>query len=106
VYDEKALKAAMQEEEKKRKAAIERRAMELGDSHWVLDTSQTTSKPTMSTPLQVVQVGFAQIDSSAGADAYGDVVAADEPVALNNVRRYNMKKDQASISSSNELVFF
>lgn len=66
LFDQKAVQAALEEEERKRQAALERQAIELGDSRWVLDVQIPTSKSSVAaqTPLNIVQVGFAQIDSS------------------------------------------
>lgn len=66
LFDQKAVQAALEEEERKRQAALERQAIELGDSRWVLDVQGLASKSSVAThtPLNIVQVGFAQIDSS------------------------------------------
>jgi hypothetical protein len=83
VTDEKAIQAALEEEERKRQVAIAKQAAELGDTRWVLDfpvASPTASGKTPQAPLNVVQVGFAQIDS------------ADSGAAGGQMRRFNMKK--------------
>ena len=96
LYDQKAIQAAMEEEEKKRRAAIEKRAAELGDSHWVLEGAAALPRSSFRPLLNVVQVGFAQIDH-AGAAGGGD----DDPFDTSSVsaqsqfRRFNMKKPKA-----------
>lgn len=62
VVDQKAAQAALDEEDRKRQAAIDRMAERLGDSHWVLDTAKLPAIHNQSTPLRVVQIGFSEID--------------------------------------------
>lgn len=71
LFDQRAVQAALEEEEQKRQAALERQAMELGDSRWVLDIQMPVSKTgtAAQAPLNVVQVGFAQIDASDSPEA-------------------------------------
>ncbi|KAK3357065.1 hypothetical protein B0T25DRAFT_145952 [Lasiosphaeria hispida] len=92
LYDQKALKTALEEEERKRLAAIEKRAAELGDSHWILGGVAATPKTGPRQPLNVVQVGFAQIDYSTVA---GDSEDAPETVDLSvkaRFHQFNMKQ--------------
>ena len=92
IYDQKAIQAAVEEEEKKRLAAIEKRAAELGDSHWVLDDAAVASAANGSkAPLNIVQVGFAQIDYDGVLDG------AQGSVDLSNKTRFrfNMKRSKA-----------
>lgn len=97
LFDQQAIQAALEEEEKKRQAAIEKRAAELGDSHWVLEGASALPRVGSRPPLNVVQVGFAQIDY-AGASGGGD-----DPFELGSVplqaqfRRFNMKKSKACV---------
>ena len=102
LYGEEDVKAAL-EEERKREAAIEKRAMELGDARWVLDGPLPLAGGASRSPLKVLQVGFAQIDSVPG-DGNGsddDAAREDGVTPSANLRRYNMAtKDQA------RLVFF
>ncbi|KAK4190446.1 hypothetical protein QBC35DRAFT_490389 [Podospora australis] len=94
LYDQKAIQEALEEEEKKRLAAVEKRAAELGDSHWVLPG--VSAKP-KSKPLNVVQVGFAQIDYTGSTSAYSDN-PFEESSALPpqpQFRRFNLKKPEA-----------
>jgi len=101
LYDErKAIQAAMEEEDRKRQIAIEKRAAELGDAHWVMDarfvkaSRAQRSRPT----LNVVQVGFANIDSAAGgagADAEEDSGEESEVAAPARFRQFNMDKKEA-----------
>lgn len=62
VVDQKAAQAALDEEDRKRQAAIDRMAERLGDSHWVLDTAKLPASHNQATPLRVVQIGFSEID--------------------------------------------
>lgn len=95
LYDQKAVQAALEEEDKKRQAAIERRAAELGDSRWVLDSHLPSSGAGLNSPLNVVQVGFSQIDSTAGPGEKEDTKEEAKPTPTNIFRRFNMKKSKA-----------
>ncbi|KAK3495089.1 uncharacterized protein B0T23DRAFT_125673 [Neurospora hispaniola] len=90
LFDQKAIQAALEEEEKKRQAAIEKRAAELGDSHWVLPGASLAPKAGARPVLNVVQVGFAQIDYSGNTSGDDDAPAA-VPTAV-RFRQFNMKK--------------
>jgi hypothetical protein len=85
----------MEEEERKRQVAIEKQAAELGDSRWVLDLRSPTLGDGSSGKgsLDVIQVGFAEIDSPG---------TAEEPSSASQqqIRRFNMKrhKEKASIA--------
>jgi hypothetical protein len=97
LYDQKALEAALEEEDRKRLAAIEKRAAELGDSHWVLDGAPATPNTGSRRPLNIVQVGFAQIDqlgepSETSPSLEGANLSANGPF-----RRFNMKKPRACV---------
>ncbi|KAI0179965.1 hypothetical protein GGR52DRAFT_221354 [Hypoxylon sp. FL1284] len=92
-----AVRAAIAEEERKRQEALVQHAAELGDARWVLDmpNKPTNLNHTIQAPMNVVQVGFAQIDSpndasdAAGLDAEStDISHTRSPM----VRRYNMDK--------------
>src|ERR1700753_1054468 len=58
LFDRAAVQAAMEEEERKRQAAIEKQAAELGDSRWVLDLRSPTLEDGSSAKgsLDVIQV--------------------------------------------------
>ncbi|KXJ94504.1 hypothetical protein Micbo1qcDRAFT_44430 [Microdochium bolleyi] len=92
MVDHKAVQLALAEEERKRHEAVLRNAAEAGDARWVLSTPKQESfavKPV----LNVVQVGFAQIDSpniKAGYDS--DESASDSEAAVQPFRRFNMEK--------------
>jgi len=59
--DNHAIRAALEEEENKRQAALDRQAAELGDTRWVLSfEGQNGATPPKS--LRVVQAGFANLD--------------------------------------------
>lgn len=68
VTDQNATQETLNEEERKRQVAIEKRAEQLGDSHWVLDAAKLPTTNLGGTPLKIVQVGFSQIDSRMGAE--------------------------------------
>lgn len=92
-----AIRAALEEEERKRLIAVEKRAAELGDAHWVLDgaaSSTATKKASASrAPLKVVQVGYAQIDYSGTRDDDDDDNEAFKTVDISTKARFqfNMK---------------
>lgn len=88
LVDQQAIQAAIDEGERKREEALVKNAADSGDARWVLDVPYNV--PGLGghaqTPLNVVQVGYAQIDS---VDASGqDADALDTPHPF---RRYNMK---------------
>lgn len=63
--DEAAIRIALEDEESKRKTALQQRAS--GDTHWVLKPSAVTSTVTTKTQspaLNVVFVGYGEIDSA------------------------------------------
>ena len=95
LFDQKAIQAALEEEEKKRQAAIEKRAAELGDSHWVLPGASVTPKAGARPVLNVVQVGFAQIDYS--GDASDDDNGPATVPTTARLRQSNMKKKKACL---------
>lgn len=89
--DQAAVQAALAEEERKRQEALVQRAAELGDEHWVLERPDKGTSPSreIQTPLNVVYVGFAQIDCSNDADL--DAESIDSlPGYTSKIRRYNM----------------
>lgn len=80
-FDLKALEAAQEEEEKRRKA-VEKLAAQTGEEHWVLDIPQNPNvakrRPTQ---LDVEYVGWAQIDEErdvVGRRSYGKSKVADK----------------------------
>ncbi|OTA95796.1 hypothetical protein M434DRAFT_393442 [Hypoxylon sp. CO27-5] len=102
--DQTAVQAAIAEEERKRQEALIQHAAELGDSHWVLDIPDkaANSGRGAQTPLNVVQVGFAQIDSYIDtSDTSGlDDESTDTPhITTPVVRRYNMGRKQVTKDS-------
>ncbi|KAH7348688.1 hypothetical protein BKA65DRAFT_550749 [Rhexocercosporidium sp. MPI-PUGE-AT-0058] len=63
--DRKAIQAALAGEEAKRQAALEKQALEAGDTRWVLSfEDQQHSAPSPVLALRVVQTGFANLDAS------------------------------------------
>ncbi|GAP88487.1 putative zinc knuckle protein [Rosellinia necatrix] len=102
-----AIQAAIAEEEKKVESALLKRAEELGDARWVLDVSKQPTGRVAQAPLNVIQVGFAQIDSFDAVGNEPDSVATSHD-SVTALRRYNMDKkktpkrtqDSSSESSS------
>jgi hypothetical protein len=103
LYDQKAIQAAIEEEEKKRKAAIERRAAELGDSHWVLEGASALPKTGPRALLDVVPVGFAQIDSAGTSGEADDPFGMGGMPAQPQIKRFNMKKSKARLRRRNDV---
>src|SRR5690606_7075640 len=70
------VKAALEELEAKRRAAVEKRAAELSDSHWVLDVPAVPAKGAKGSagkpPLNIVYVGYGDIDRAEGNDKGSD----------------------------------
>jgi hypothetical protein len=61
--DQKAIQAALDAEEAKRQAALERQAAEAGDTRWVLSFEGQNSLQVAPKPaLRVVQAGYASLD--------------------------------------------
>ncbi|KAF3064840.1 hypothetical protein GL218_01611 [Daldinia childiae] len=105
--DQSAVQAAIAEEEKKRQEAVVQNAAKLGDAHWVLDIPEKTTNSNRGIQtLNVVQVGFAQIDShidTSDAAGFDDFESADAShVRTPMVRRYNMDNKKVSKDSVSE----
>ncbi|KAJ2979428.1 hypothetical protein NUW58_g7202 [Xylaria curta] len=104
LVNQAAIQAAIAEEEKKVESALLKRAEELGDAHWVLDIPQQVKGHTPQRPLNVIQVGYAQIDSDALENENDSAGISHDSVPA--IRRYNMdkkklaKKTQTSDSDS------
>ncbi|KAK7923082.1 hypothetical protein PG985_007153 [Apiospora marii] len=99
MVNQQAVQAAIDEGERKREEAIVKHAAELGDARWVLDVpdSSFNSLYRVKKPLNVVQVGYAHIDSP-------DVTENDEDSLGDSLekghlfRRYNME-DKKKVSA-------
>jgi hypothetical protein len=105
LYDEKAVQAALEEEERKRQAAIAKRAQELGDEHWVLNGAKLSSFDTKQhVTLNVVHVGFAQIDSGFGGEDGSS--GSNNVTGLAGRRQFNMKKNNAAVSLCSAMIHF
>ncbi|KAI0603018.1 hypothetical protein F4775DRAFT_8742 [Biscogniauxia sp. FL1348] len=95
LVNQRAVQAAIAEEERKRQEALLQHAAELGDARWELDIPEKAQNPQhgVQTPLNVVQVGFAQIDSpdAAGDDSDSTGAVQVKPQAL---QRWNMGKKE------------
>ncbi|KAI0971629.1 hypothetical protein F4678DRAFT_460993 [Xylaria arbuscula] len=104
LVNQAAIQAAIAEEEKKVESALLKRAEELGDARWVLEVPEQTKGYTTRSPLNVVQVGFAQIDSF---DPVENETNTAETFSAPALRRYNMdekkrpRKSQVSSSEPN-----
>lgn len=103
--DQSAVQAAIAVEERKRQEAVVQNAAKLGDAHWVLDMPEKTANSNrgIQTPLNVVQVGFAQIDShidTSDAAGFDDFEPTDAShIRTPMVRRYNMDSKKVSFVS-------
>jgi hypothetical protein len=81
--DQRAIQAAMASEEAKREAALERAAVEAGDTRWVLsfeDQKQIQAAPALA--LRAVQTGFAHLDSATSRIQYMDEEEEDKPAMV------------------------
>ena len=95
LVDEAAVKKAIADEERKREEALVRNAAESGDARWVLNTERigTTGSSKVQTPFNVVQVGFAQIDSPDHTDEQ-EALPDSLHSPAQHVWRYNMDKKE------------
>ncbi|KAI0166674.1 hypothetical protein GGR57DRAFT_447524 [Xylariaceae sp. FL1272] len=93
LVNQAAIRAAIEEEEKKSHEALVKRANELGDAHWVLDLPEPATKRSTQTPLSIVQVGYAQIDAS---DLSNNNDLEESHNSAPGIRRFNMDKKKAS----------
>jgi len=102
VIDSAAIQAALEEDERKRQAAIEKQAAELGDSHWVLNIPAPPFKlgQTLQTPLNVVQIGWAEIDTKVSIESSSPQSSDLRISDAGKFRRYNMKKSKATDDES------
>lgn len=106
VIDHKAAQVAREEEERKRQEHAARQAEKLGDSHWVLDAAKLPGPDQQAGKvLNVVQVGFSQIDSRRGEeDEQAGVekhTATDGPsLKTYGPRKAASKSDESSNDSS------
>ncbi|KAK6842611.1 hypothetical protein PG995_001631 [Apiospora arundinis] len=101
MVNQQAVQAAIDEGEKKREEAIVKHAAELGDARWVLDVpdSPFNSLYQVKAPLNVVQVGYAQIDSPDATEHDTDSLG-DSLEKGHLLRRYNMDKKTVKAESS------
>ncbi|KAH6653992.1 hypothetical protein BKA67DRAFT_535336 [Truncatella angustata] len=99
LVDRQKIQAAIDEDERKREDAIVKRAAELGDARWVLDVAGLSNPSAAATkPLQVVQVGYAQIDSPDNSE--DDSEPADE--AHSRSAQANDSNDDSDDSSDDD----
>lgn len=98
LVNQSAIQAAIAEEEKKVERALVKRAEELGDARWVLDIPEHDKGHAAQTPLNIIQVGFGQIDSS---DDVGNETEAASTLhdTVPALRRYNMEKKKVRFVS-------
>ncbi|KAI0816319.1 hypothetical protein GGR55DRAFT_230546 [Xylaria sp. FL0064] len=100
LVNQAAIQAAIAEEEKKVESTLLKRAEELGDSRWVLDVPKHAKSNTAQPLLNVVRVGFAQIDSSDSVENETDTSRTLHET-IPALRRYNMDKKKISHKSRN-----
>ncbi|KAK5654109.1 hypothetical protein OQA88_7540 [Cercophora sp. LCS_1] len=98
LFDQEAIQRAIDEEEQKRQAAINKRAAELGDEHWELDLSMFPAPNSTQNQMKVVPVGFAQIDNASSGSE--DDMSKGDQISLAR-RRFNMKA-QACVVTKND----
>jgi hypothetical protein len=101
LVDHKAAQAAKEEEERKRQEHAAMQAEKLGDSHWVLDSAKLPGPDHQAGKLlNVVQVGFAQIDSRRGQEdeqaSEDDDTGAHGPTLKTYGRRKDVSRNDAS----------
>ncbi|KAI0480516.1 hypothetical protein GGR56DRAFT_626404 [Xylariaceae sp. FL0804] len=100
LVNKSAVEAAIAEEERVREEALLRHAANLGDARWVLDIPEksTMREGALQPPLDVVQVGFAQIDAPIASEEGSE---PSDALSHHNspFRRYNMDKKKASFST-------
>ncbi|KAK7969330.1 hypothetical protein PG996_002233 [Apiospora saccharicola] len=103
MVNQQAVQAAIDEGEKKREEAIVKHAAELGDARWVLDVpdSSFNSLYQVKKPLNVVQVGYAHIDSPDVAENDDDSLG-DSLERGHLFRRYNMEDKKKVSTKSNK----
>ncbi|RDW65429.1 hypothetical protein BP5796_10121 [Coleophoma crateriformis] len=84
--DQRAIQAAVADEEAKRQAALERQAAEAGDTRWVLNFGDGRDSRAPTTPaLRIVQTGFANLDNALPLHlrvAATEEVSEDKPIAV------------------------
>ncbi|KAH6636326.1 hypothetical protein F5144DRAFT_175053 [Chaetomium tenue] len=102
LFDQQAMKSAVEEEEKRNRAAIEKRAAELGDSHWVLEGAASLPPRTARPLLNVVEVGFAQIDYAGASSKDDDPFDLGSAPAQPQFQRFNMKKSKVVKKENDE----
>ncbi|KAL1874274.1 hypothetical protein Daus18300_003638 [Diaporthe australafricana] len=101
VIDHKAAQAAREEEERTRQEHAAKQAEKLGDSHWALDVAKIPGPGQQGGKLlNVVQVGFSQIDSRGGGEdeqaRMEDTTRDDGP----SLRTYGPRKEEKSEDDS------
>ncbi|KAI1326361.1 hypothetical protein F5Y16DRAFT_230975 [Xylariaceae sp. FL0255] len=96
LVDQAAIRAAIEEEEKKVEGALLKRAVELGDAHWVLDLPKSQTIHKAQPLLNVIQVGFAQIDSADADTGAGSIDSSYDSIPA--LRRFNMDKKKTKKS--------
>ncbi|TID13412.1 hypothetical protein E2P81_ATG11635 [Venturia nashicola] len=99
--DQRAIQAALAEEEMKRSVAVERQAAEAGESRWVLSVQQPKIAPPA---FQIVQASFAELDSTVSDDDQEEGEYNDSPAGKTVAGRMSFGKvaKPASVDSSEE----
>lgn len=101
LIDRKAAQTAKDEEERKRQEHAARQAEKLGDSHWVLDAAKLPGPDQQAgRVLNVVQVGFSQIDSRRGGE--DEQAGAEEHTGTDgpSLKTYGPRKEAAKDDAS------
>lgn len=87
--DQRAIQAALAEEELKRSAAVERQAAEAGESRWMLSVKQ----PAIAAPaFRIVQASFADIDSTSSGDDHEEGEYEESPAGKRVAGRMSFGK--------------
>ncbi|KAK6079969.1 zinc knuckle [Seiridium cupressi] len=107
LVDRQAIQAAIDVGERKREEALVKHAAELGDARWVLNVKNVSTTGTkVQKPLQVVQVGYAQIDSpdtSEGlSDSAEDLLDRTQPIRRSMYGLTPLQITEASDSSEDD----
>jgi hypothetical protein len=81
--DQRAIQAAVAEEEAKRQAALERAAAEAGDTRWILSFEDQRPSEPPNAALRVVQTGYANLDAPSNIKSVEeDTELEDKPVIV------------------------
>lgn len=91
--DQRAIQAALAEEEMRRSVAVEQQAAEAGESRWMLSVQQPKIAPPA---FQIVQASFAEIDSTVSDDDQEEGEYNDSPAGKRVAGRMSFGKVRSS----------